>query len=194
MSGTGSLAIIALGSNLGDAAPNVREAMDRLQESACAPLLRSSLWQSAPVDCPPGSPPFINAVVALEPNPDETPESLLKKLQSLERAFGRRPKKVHNEPRPVDLDLIAFGGQVRREPFLVLPHPRAHQRRFVLEPLGEIAPALVFPGQTKTAKELLQGLPPDPSVRKLPIAPALNRNPNRNRNLRIPNRRPKAKD
>lgn len=168
MSRTGAMAIIALGSNLGDAARNVRKAMDRLQEIARGPLLCSALWQSAPVDCPPGSPPFVNAVVGLQPDAGETPESLLRKLQEFERAFGRRPKRIINEPRPLDLDLIAFAAQVRAGPELVLPHPRAHQRRFVLEPLSEIAPDFVLPGQTQTAKELLRSLPPDPSVRRLP--------------------------
>jgi 2-amino-4-hydroxy-6-hydroxymethyldihydropteridine diphosphokinase len=163
------LALIALGSNLGDAARNVQQAMDRLQPIAGAPLLRSSLWQSAPVDCPPGSPPFVNAVVGLQPRAGETPESLLQRLQELERTFGRRPKKILNEPRPLDLDLIAFGSQVRNDPALVLPHPRARQRRFVLEPLSEIAPDLVLPGQTLTAKELLRNLPPEPSVQRMSL-------------------------
>jgi 2-amino-4-hydroxy-6-hydroxymethyldihydropteridine diphosphokinase len=163
----GDIAIIALGSNLGDAARNVLQAMDQLQQLAAAPLLRSSLWQTAPVDCPPESPAFVNAVIGFRPYPSETPESLLRKLQALERAAGRPPKKIQNEPRPIDLDLIAFGEQARRSKELVLPHPRAHQRRFVLEPLGEIAPDLVLPGQTQTVRELLQSLPPDSSVRRI---------------------------
>src|SRR5262249_16785337 len=96
------------------------------------PLLKSSLWQTTPVDCPPGSPPFVNAVVSFCPLPVETPESLLRKLQALEREFGRKPKQVLNEPRPLDLDLIAFGYEARATDELILPHPRAHQRRFVL--------------------------------------------------------------
>ncbi len=161
------MAIVALGSNLGNAEANIRQAMDRLQELANAPLLCSSLWESAPVDCPPGSPAFVNAVVALSPLPDETPESLLRKLQALERSFGRQAKKLLNEPRPLDLDLIAFAAQVRQTSELTLPHPRAHQRRFVLEPLREIAPELVLPGQQQTVAELLELLAPDSSVRRL---------------------------
>lgn len=167
MSALGELAIIALGSNLGHAKRNVLEAMDRLQELVVAPLLRSSLWQTTPMDCPPGSPPFINAAIGLQPAVTETPESLLSKLQTLESAFGRRPKKILNEPRPLDLDLIAFGQKARQSKELVLPHPRAHQRRFVLQPLSEIAPDLVLPGQTKTVRELLQALPPDSSMWKV---------------------------
>jgi len=80
---------------------------------------------------------------------------LLIKLQALEKKFGRRPKKVSNEPRPLDLDLIAFGNEVRHTPQLVLPHPRAHRRRFVLQPLAQIAPDLVLPGQELSVAGLL---------------------------------------
>jgi 2-amino-4-hydroxy-6-hydroxymethyldihydropteridine diphosphokinase len=86
----------------------------------------------------------------------------LAKLQALEKEFGREPKKVLNEARPLDLDLIAFGNHTCVTPRLTLPHPRATQRRFVLEPLAEIAPDLVLPGQTRTVKELLAELPPLP--------------------------------
>src|SRR4051794_15023844 len=103
----GLLAFVALGSNLGDSGPIILRAMERLQEFSEQPLLRSSLWETSPVGCPPNSPPFINAVVGLEPRGGETPETLLAKLQALEKEFGRRPKIVTNEPRPLDLDLIA---------------------------------------------------------------------------------------
>jgi 2-amino-4-hydroxy-6-hydroxymethyldihydropteridine diphosphokinase len=151
-------ALIALGSNLGDSPTILREAMDRLQQISTAPLRCSSLWISMPVDCPPGSPRFVNAVVELISKPDETPENLLLKLQALERNFGRRPKKLLNEPRPLDLDLIAFGAETRATEQLTLPHPRAHLRRFVLEPLAEIVPTLVLPGQTKPVRQLLAEL------------------------------------
>jgi 2-amino-4-hydroxy-6-hydroxymethyldihydropteridine diphosphokinase len=162
-----ALALVALGSNLGDSRQTIRLAMDRLQEYSAEPVLKSSLWQSAPIDCPPGSPPFINAVVGLAPRLEEVPESLLAVLQSLERQFGRGPKTVLNEPRRLDLDLILFGSSIRRTPGLVLPHPRAHQRRFVLQPLSEIASDLILPGQLKTVAQLLADLPPDLSVRKV---------------------------
>lgn len=167
MSADSDLAIIALGSNQGDPVRNVLQAMERLQALSTSTLLRSSLWQTSPVDCPPGSPMFFNAVVGLHPLPGETPESLLGKLLALETEFGRRPKEVHNEPRPLDLDLIAFGQAVRADKDLVLPHPRAHLRRFVLQPLREIAPGLVLPGQRRTVGELLESLPQDHAVRKV---------------------------
>jgi 2-amino-4-hydroxy-6-hydroxymethyldihydropteridine diphosphokinase len=92
---------------------------------------------------------------------------LLGRLKVLEQEFGRRPKQVLNEPRPLDLDLIVFGRQTRRTELLTLPHPRTHLRRFVLQPLSEIAPDLVFPGQNRTIRQLLDGLEPDPGMRSL---------------------------
>jgi 2-amino-4-hydroxy-6-hydroxymethyldihydropteridine diphosphokinase len=92
------------------------------------------------------------------PREGETPESLLSKLKAIEIDFGRQLKKVINEPRSLDLDLIVFGNQLRSTKELMLPHPRAHQRLFVLEPLSEIAPELILPGQTKTVTELLHEL------------------------------------
>jgi 2-amino-4-hydroxy-6-hydroxymethyldihydropteridine diphosphokinase len=158
------LVVIALGSNLGDSRKIILDAMERLAAFAEGKMVRSSLWQTVPVDCPPGSPAFLNAVVVFEPKQGETPETLLHKLKSLEREFGRRPKTIHNEPRPLDLDLIAFGNETRSTSELALPHPRAHERRFVLDPLNEMAPDYILPGQTKTVTELLSQLPSDPSV------------------------------
>jgi 2-amino-4-hydroxy-6-hydroxymethyldihydropteridine diphosphokinase len=151
-------AIVALGSNLGDSLATLRGAVGELQHLSSEPILGSSIWRSTPVNCPPGSPPFLNAVVALVPAATETPENLLTVLQSIESRFGRKPKSVLNEPRPLDLDLISFGPEIRNTPALILPHPRAHQRRFVLAPLVEIAPDLVLPNQQKTVRELLENL------------------------------------
>jgi len=160
-------AIVALGSNLGESQKIILEAMNRLQSFSDRPVLKSSLWRTTPVDCPPGSPKFLNAVVGLVPHKGETPESLLRKLRALEIEFGRAPKIILNEPRPLDLDLIAFGDATRHSPELTLPHPRAHQRRFVLQPLSEIAPDLVLPGQGKTASELLAELPAGEMIRRI---------------------------
>jgi 2-amino-4-hydroxy-6-hydroxymethyldihydropteridine diphosphokinase len=167
MSGEGSLAYIAMGSNLGDSREVLERAIQKLQELSEDKLRRSSLWRTTPVDCPPGSGAFINAVVALMPRGKETPEGLLRKLQALEKEFGRTPKKVMNEARPLDLDLIAFGSETRNTRELILPHPRAHLRRFVLEPLNEMAPDLILPGQKKTVRELLTNLRTDELVEKI---------------------------
>ena len=160
---------VALGSNLGDSISVLVEAMERLEEFSAGPVRRSSFWGTSPVDCPPGSPPFVNAVVALTPVAGETPETLLGKLQALEREFGRRPKKVLNEPRPLDLDIIAWGNETRSTPSLTLPHPRAARRQFVLRPLAEIAPDLVLPGGVNSVAALLAELRTDEVIRRLPV-------------------------
>lgn len=162
---------VALGANAGKRPwETISYAMTSAQFISDVPVWRSSLWQTDPVDCPPGSPKFLNAVVGFLPQQNETPESLLKKMQDLEKVFGRTPKKVLNEPRPLDLDLIAFGQETRNSPDLVLPHPRAHTRRFVLQPLCEIAPDLVLPGQTRTVAQLLAGLNESESCEKVSSA------------------------
>ena len=166
-SASNNLAIVALGSNLGDSQKIVLDAVAYLQNLSDQPILKSSLWQTSPVNCPPGSPKFVNAIVGLYPRKGDTPELLLEMLRVLEVAFGRAPKKVLNEPRPLDLDLIAFGNETRNTPELILPHPRAHLRKFVLEPLNEIAPDFILAGQGRTVSQLLAGISSDESVVKL---------------------------
>lgn len=140
--------------------------MADLERLAAGPLLRSSLLRTAPIDCPPGSPDFVNAVIAFEPIAGETPESLLEKLNAVEQQFGRHRSGIVNEARSLDLDLIAFGSERRSTPHLTLPHPRATQRRFVLKPLAEILPEFQAPGWPATAGELArltdQGVPKCP--------------------------------
>ena len=157
-------AYIALGSNLGDPVATLQSAFDELKTLSRRPIQQSSLWRSTPVDCPPDSPDFINATAALTPLDGETPESLLEKLQALEVQFGRQPKVVMNEPRPLDLDLIAFRDEQCQGAQLTLPHPRFQERRFVLEPLAEIAPEAVLPGQSGTVAELLARLETDKTL------------------------------
>ena len=171
------ITFVGLGSNLGDSRKIILDALARLQSFADAPIVKSSLWQTSPVNCPPDSPKFVNAVAGFIPQKKETPESLLKKLRELEKEFGRAPKKVLNEPRPLDLDLIAFGDETRpaapkhgeggNSAELILPHPRAYERRFVLQPLSEIAPELILPGQGKTVSQLLAELTGDETVTRL---------------------------
>ena len=121
---------ISLGSNLGDSVFTLERAFVELQKLSVRPIQKSSLWRSTPVDCPPGSPDFVNAAASLEPLQGETPESLIIKLQALEKKFGRIPKEVVNEPRSLDLDIIAFGEEMRETTQLTLPHPRWYQRQF----------------------------------------------------------------
>lgn len=152
------IAFISIGSNLGDSKANVIKAIEILKEYSLQPPLISSLWETEPVDCPPNSPKFINAIIGIYPPCDETPEGLLEKLLVIEKSFGRKPKLVLNEPRPIDLDLITFGYQTRDNEKIKLPHPRATKRAFVLAPLNEIAPDFVFPGPRKTVSQLLKEL------------------------------------
>lgn len=166
-SDSNKLAFIALGSNLGDSQKIIRDAIACLQNLSDEPILKSSLWQTSPVNCPPGSRKFVNAVVGLYPRKGDTPELLLEMLRVLEVAFGRAPKIVLNEPRPLDLDLIAFGNEARNTPDLILPHPRAHLRKFVLEPLNEIAPDFIPAGQGTPVSQLLAGLSSDETVVKI---------------------------
>jgi len=161
------LAYISLGSNLGDSRQMLLEAMARLQPFSDEPIQHSSLWQTTPVDCPPGSPPFVNAVAGLRPRQGESPETLLQKLRALEVEFGRQPKLILNEPRILDLDLICFGAETRQTEALTLPHPRAHLRKFVLQPLSEIAPDLILPGHSRTVRQLLAVLPDSEIIAKL---------------------------
>lgn len=158
------LCLISLGSNLGDSADNIKRAFRALQIHSLLPIRKSSLWQSTPVDCPPDSPDFINAAAAFVPLENETPESLLLKLQQIEIQFGRQPKTVLNEPRALDLDLITFKNEIHTSESLTLPHPRFHQRRFVLEPLMEITPHAILPGQTQTIAKLLAALDTDEAL------------------------------
>lgn len=158
---------VALGSNLGDSPAVLRDAFERLESLSSAPVRRSSLWTSTPVDCPPGSPRFVNAMAELRALPGQTPESLLTALQELEREFGRRPKVILNEPRPLDLDLIAWDDLSRSTPLLTLPHPRAHLRRFVLQPFCELAPGFRLPGQSAPIAELLAHLRTDEVLHRL---------------------------
>jgi len=141
--GSKHLAYVALGANLpfgaGDPAATLQSVLPELQLLSAQPLLVSSFYESDPKDCPPGSPQYLNAVAGLLPLADETPESLLLKLQALEQRFGRVRSGVVNEARTLDLDLLAFGAEVRATAFLTLPHPRAHERRFVLEPWIDLA-------------------------------------------------------
>ena len=160
---------VALGANLGDPAATLRDALKRLQEVSSAPVLASSLWTSTPVDCPPGSPPFVNAVARLAGRTGETPESLLDALQAMEREAGRIPKVVMNEPRPLDLDLLAWDALMLDTPRLVLPHPRAHLRRFVLAPWAEIGPGFVIPGTGRTVGQLLAMLDTHETLGRLPL-------------------------
>jgi 2-amino-4-hydroxy-6-hydroxymethyldihydropteridine diphosphokinase len=151
---------IALGSNLGDRAAELDDAVAFLQLIAEDHQVRESpRIETVPVDCTPGSQDFLNSVAEI--NLDSimlTPLILLGCLQEFEIERGRSPIRETNSPRPIDLDIIYYGDQHFDDMGLVIPHPRAHQRRFVLDPLSQLRPDLILPGQTKTVTELLAEL------------------------------------
>jgi len=136
--------------------------VQRAFESLCAlsdsPLLVSSLCQTAPLECPEGSPLFVNAVAAFVAS-ESDPVALLRELLRLEKDAGRKRGLQRNEARILDLDLLLFADQVRKTTVLELPHPRLAERRFVLAPLAEIAPDMHIPGCSLTVAELLERLP-----------------------------------
>lgn len=158
---------IAFGSNIGDRLQYLRQARACVLASPLLgpPVLTSGVYLTGPVDCPPGSGPFLNAVLEAELTGD--PAALLRDLHACEKAFGRRPHPKRNAPRTVDLDFL-YAGDCRLEtPSLTLPHPRMTGRRFVLAPLAEICPGLILPGQTETIARLLAKLPPGESTELL---------------------------
>jgi len=159
---------VALGSNLGDRLANLRAAARELETLSHGPLQKSKVYETAPVDCPAGSPKFLNAVVEMMVDERLSPHDLLAKLKAIETKLGRKAKRLHNEPRSIDLDLICCGNLQMNTPDLVLPHPRAHLRRFVLQPLSDLSPDLVLPGHTRTAGQLLRELSDEDVVRRLP--------------------------
>jgi 2-amino-4-hydroxy-6-hydroxymethyldihydropteridine diphosphokinase len=146
-----SVAYVGLGANLDDPARHVRGALDELAALPRTRLLRrSSLYRSAPVGYA-AQPEFVNAVAALETALD--PEALLAELQAIEARHGRR-RSFRDAPRTLDLDLLLYDDAVRSTAALTLPHPRMHERAFVLAPLVEIAPEVAVPGRGP-ARELL---------------------------------------
>ncbi len=161
------MVLIGLGSNQGDSVALVEAGVEALRDVAEGDLLCSSLWRTSPVNCPPGSPDFINAVVAFTPEAGLTPRSLLKRLKALERAFGRGRNLIRNAPRELDLDLLVFHEICMRDKDLEIPHPRAAERRFVLAPAAEVAPALAWPGTGKTVDQLLRAIKSEEVVTRL---------------------------
>jgi 2-amino-4-hydroxy-6-hydroxymethyldihydropteridine diphosphokinase len=149
---------IALGSNLGDRSAELDKGIAFLRTLSVIDEVRESpRIKTAPVDCPPDSGEFLNSVAEIDVDSvAHPPHVLLELLQGFEHSRGRALVRDVNAPRPIDLDILYYGSQVVREPFLIIPHPRAHLRRFVLEPLSHLRPDLVLPGQTKSIIELLQ--------------------------------------
>jgi 2-amino-4-hydroxy-6-hydroxymethyldihydropteridine diphosphokinase len=156
-------AYLSLGSNLGDREANLREAIQRLATVGKV-LAVSSFYETEPIEYT-AQDWFLNCALVLETG--KMPLELLKSVLDLEQSMGRR--RVQDKgPRNIDIDVLLFDDSVVNSKGLTIPHPAMHQRRFVLEPLAEIAPDARHPVLKKTVRELLEALPPGQIVRKLP--------------------------
>ena len=143
---------LSLGSNHGDRAANLRRALEELGKVGVKVERASSLYKTEPVDFTPQA-WFLNCVA--EARTALMPMRLLNAVKSVERALGRRPG-VSKGPRPIDIDILFYENVVVRTAALTIPHERMHERRFVLVPLRELAPALRHPVSKRTVSELLQ--------------------------------------
>jgi 2-amino-4-hydroxy-6-hydroxymethyldihydropteridine diphosphokinase len=158
---------IALGSNIENRLANLREACKRASSlpGVGPPILVSSIYETTPVDCEPGTAPYLNAV--MEVNFSGLPVALLEQLLSIEREMGRPSKKPRNSPRKIDLDVLYIGNLVLGSDEFFVPHPRLAQRRFVLTPLAEIVPELILPGHSLSVRALLADLKDPGEVMRL---------------------------
>ncbi len=157
-------AFIGIGTNLGDKAANYREAITRIAGlPGSRVLLQSSVYETDPVSDATLKGPFFNGVIEIET--ELTADALMRRLLAIERAMGRKrapgrkaARLPRYRPRVIDLDLLFFDQEIRATPALTLPHPRLQERRFVLAPMAEVAPALIHPKLNVTISDLLANL------------------------------------
>ena len=160
---------IALGSNIENRLSNLREGCRR----ACSlhepglPVAASSIYETTPVECEPGTTPYLNAVIEI--NFTGPPVALLDRLLEVEESMGWPSKRPRNSPRIIDLDVLYAGNLVLNNHEIIIPHPRIRQRRFVLTPLAEISPDLVLPGQVHSVRKLLAELDDPGQVTRLGV-------------------------
>ena len=169
------LALVALGSNLGDRLGFLRAARDRVALLPRTRLLASSpVYETEPVHARARQPacaepetvrdpPYLNAVLLCRTR--LSPDDWSRRLHAIEDALGRVRTGIRDAPRTIDIDLLTYGSLRVHLPHLTLPHPEASLRRFVLQPLADIRPDLVLPGQTLPVSALLAALPDTPWVR-----------------------------
>jgi 2-amino-4-hydroxy-6-hydroxymethyldihydropteridine diphosphokinase len=157
-------AFIGIGTNLGDKAANYREAITRIAGLPNSRVLRqSSVYETDPVGDPSLKGPFFNGVIEIAT--ELAADALMRRLLAIERTMGRKRAPARKAARPpryrsrvIDLDLLFFDQELRATPALTLPHPRLHERRFVLAPMAELAPALIHPKLNVTISDLLVSL------------------------------------
>ncbi|HJT70664.1 MAG TPA: 2-amino-4-hydroxy-6-hydroxymethyldihydropteridine diphosphokinase [Terriglobales bacterium] len=153
---------LSLGSNVGDREANLREAIAKLSELGEVTAV-SSFYETEPVETS-AQPWFLNCVVKFDT--EKMPRQLIAAILSMEQSMGRQRRK-EKAPRTIDIDILLFGTSIIELPSLTVPHPRMHQRRFVLEPMAEIAPDARHPVFKRTIRELRDALPPGQQVKKM---------------------------
>jgi len=157
-----TLAYLSLGSNVGDREAQLRDAQAKLG-SIYRVVAASSFYETEPVEFT-QQPWFLNCAVAIETS--GTPQQLMAAILRIEVEMGRR-RVQKKGPRSIDIDILLFGSEIVESKELTIPHPAMQQRRFVLEPLAEIAPEAFHPVFKKTIRQLLDALPPGQAVRRI---------------------------
>lgn len=162
-------AVLSLGSNQGDRLALLARACDAL--AACHGIRltqRSPVYETDPVGVTPdlACHLYLNQAVIVETT--LPPQVFSAAIHRIEQQLGRTRTGVRNLPRLIDIDIITYGDLRLDTPALTLPHPRARDRRFVLQPLADLRPDFIFSGDTQTVSDLLRALPPSPSVKRLP--------------------------
>lgn len=152
---------LSLGSNVGDRAANLRTALKRVSSLGDV-MAVSSFYETEPVEFA-AQPWFLNCAVELDT--EKMPKQLLAGILDIEREMGRR-RVQKKGPRTLDIDILLFGNSIIQTKGLTIPHPAMHERRFVLEPLAEIAPEARHPVIKRTVRELRDALPPGQAVRR----------------------------
>ncbi len=156
-------AAVSLGSNEGDRMAHLRAALVWCEAVAEGPVRASTVYETDPVGCAPGTPPFLNAAVVFEVRGEA--RALFAAMRAFERRRGRPASYPRNAPRPLDMDLLLFGDVRLDRGEVLLPHPRMYSRVFVLRPLCELEPAWVPVGADRTLKDFLDSLPVSGDVR-----------------------------
>jgi len=156
------LVYLGLGSNMGDRRKEMDDALEFLADNGTRVMQRSSFYETEPVGYP-DQPWFLNAVVAVKT--ELAPSDLLALCKEAERR-GKRADTVRFGPRTIDIDILLYKGQSYRDGSLQIPHPRMHERRFVLVPLVEIAPGISTPGEQTQYADILVGLDEKKKVAK----------------------------